>query len=156
MCVASLSWSSSLPVASLPYLALFHGDLALDGPANAALAFLLALYWHPCPHCAGVIVNIALLLLPALHWRHRRCCVAAFALVTLALLLSSPSCCRQHHKLASAQSQSSCNTRWRHHQHRAVNFSGIAPALLPLLRGRLCPHCTGVVALVTPMLPPAS
>ena len=31
-----------------------------DGPANAALASLLVLCWHPRPHCAGVIVSIVL------------------------------------------------------------------------------------------------
>jgi hypothetical protein len=89
----------------LPYPALFHGDLALDGPADAALAYLLALCWHPCPHwCAGVIANIALSLLPALRWHHCHCRAGAFALVALALLPLLPSCHCQHRELASAQS----------------------------------------------------
>ncbi len=96
VCMASLSWSSSLPVVSLPYLALFYGDLASDGSADVALVSLLALCWHPWPHCAGIITNIALLLLPVLHQHHcpRRvgtffpCCTGIIALVAFALLLA--------------------------------------------------------------------
>ncbi len=104
VCVVSLLWSLSLPVASLPYLALFHSDLASDGPADAALVPLLALSWHPWLHCAGVTTNIALSSLPALHQHHCPRCMGAFSLVTLALLPSLPSHCCQHCKLASAQS----------------------------------------------------
>jgi hypothetical protein len=68
VCVALLSWLSSLPVASLSYLVLFHGDFASDGPADAALVSLPALCWHPWPYCAGIITNIVLSLLPALCW----------------------------------------------------------------------------------------
>jgi hypothetical protein len=128
VCVALLLWSSSLPVASLPYLALFYGDLALDGPANAALASLPALCWHPFPHCAGLITNITLSPLPALRWCHCHHRVGAFAVIVLALLPLLPSCHHQHRKLASAQSQSSCNTCWHHCQHCAVVFAGVAPA----------------------------
>jgi hypothetical protein len=82
--------------------------------------------------------------------------VGAFSIVALALLPSLLLRCCQHCKLASAQSQSSCNTRWRHRQHCAVDVSGVAPALLPSLRGRLCPCHAGVAALSTPVLLPAS
>jgi hypothetical protein len=84
--MALLLWSSFLPVASSLYPALFHSNFAFDGPADAVLASLPALCWRPWPHCAGVIANIALLLLPALHRHHCSCCPGAFALVTLALL----------------------------------------------------------------------
>jgi hypothetical protein len=151
-----LSWSSSLPVASLLYPASFYGDLAFDGPADAALASLPAVCWRPCPHCAGIIANIALLSLPALRRRHCPCCAGAFALVALALLPPLPLRCPQHCKLASAQSRSSCNTRWHHHQHCAVVIARVAPASLSLSCRHLCPYHTGVVALVTPALPPAS
>ncbi len=154
--MASLSWSLSLPVASLPYLALFHGDLASDGLADAALVSLPELCWRPWPHCAGVITNIALLLLPALHQHHCPCCMGAFALIALALLPSLPLRCRQHHKLVSAQSQSSCNMHWHPCQHHAIDVAGIAPTSLPLSRGHLCPCCAGVATLGTPALPPAS
>jgi hypothetical protein len=156
VCVASLPWSSSLPVASLPYLVLFHGDLASDGPVDAALVSLPALCWCPWLHCAGVITNIALLLLPALRRHHCPHCVGTFALVTLALLPSSSLRCHQHRKLASAQSQSSCDMCWRPCQHRAVDVASITPASLPLSRGRLCPCFAGVAALGTPASPSAS
>jgi hypothetical protein len=73
----------------------------------------------------------------------------------LALLPSLPLRCRQHRKLASAQSQNSRNTRWRHCQHCTIVVAGIAPASLPLLHGHLCPCCAGVAALGTPASPPA-
>jgi hypothetical protein len=90
VCVALLLWSSSLPMASLPYLASFHGDFASDGPADTALVSLPALCWRPWPYCTGIITNIALLTLPALHRHHCPCCMGAFALIKLALLSSSP------------------------------------------------------------------
>ncbi len=74
----------------------------------------------------------------------------------LVLLPLLPLHCRQHCKLASAQSQSSRNMHWRHCQHCAVVVANVAPALSPLLRGRLCPCRAGVATLGTPMLPPAS
>jgi hypothetical protein len=150
VCVVSLSWSSSLPVASLLYLALFHGPFASDGPAEAALVFLPALCLHPWLHC------IAPLLLPVLRRHHFPCCVGAFVLVALALLPSLPLRFRQHCKLASAQAQSSCNTRWCHCQYRALVVANVAPAPSPSLRRCLCPGRAGVAALGTPALPPAS
>jgi hypothetical protein len=156
VCVASLSWSLSLPVASLPYLASFHGDLASDGPADVALVSLPALRWHPWPHCAGVITNTALLLSPVLRRYHCPCHMGTFSLVVLASLPLSPLCHHQHRELVSAQSQSSRNMHWCPCQHRAIGVAGIAPALLPSSRGRLCPCCAGVAALGTPALPPAS
>jgi hypothetical protein len=156
VCMALLSWSSSLPMASSPYPASLHCDLAFDGPANAALASLLVLCWRPCPHCAGVIANIVLLSLPALHQRHCPYCMDAFALIALALLPPLLSRYRQHCELASAQSQNSCNMRWHHCQHCTVLVAGVALASMPLLCGCLCPCHTGVVALVTSTLPPAS
>jgi hypothetical protein len=156
VCLASLSWSSSLPVASSLYLALFHGDLASDGLADAALVSLPALCWRPWPHCAGVITNIVLSLLPVMHRHHCPCRVGTFALVALALLPLLPLCCRQHCKLASAQSQSSRGMRWCPCQHRANDVAGVAPTLLPLSCGRLCPCCAGIAALGTPALSPAS
>jgi hypothetical protein len=104
VCVAVLSWSSSLPVASLPYLVSFHGDLASDGPADVALVSLPALCWHPWPHCTGVITNIALSLLLVLRRHHCPHCVGTFSLVELASLPSLPLHCCQHCKLVSAQS----------------------------------------------------
>ncbi len=117
---------------------------------------LPALCWHPWPHCAGIIINIALSLLPALCWHHCPCRVGAFALVALTLLPSLPSRHRQHRELASAQSQSSRNMRWHHCQYRAVVIASIAPALSPSLHRHLCPCCTGAATLGTPALPPAS
>ncbi len=117
---------------------------------------LLALCLRPWLHCAGIITNITLLLLPVLRRHHFPYPVGAFVLVALALLpLSSLHCC-QHCKLASAQEQGSHNTRWCHCQHRALVVANVALALSPLLRGCLCPHCAGVAALGTPTLPPAS
>ncbi len=148
VCVALLSWSSSLPMASLQYLALFHGDLASDGPADAALVSLPALCWRPWPYCAGVITNIALLLLPALHWHHCPCCVGAFALVALALLPSLP--------LLTASI-----ANWRLPSHEAVPtragiLASIAPLLLPALRQHCCLCCTGVFAPVALATPPSA
>ncbi len=154
--MALLSWSLSLPVVSLPYLASFHGDLASDSLADLALVSLPALCWHPWPHCAGVITNIALLLLPVLRRHHHHRCVGTVSLVVLASLPLSPLHCRQHRKLASAQSRSSCDTHWRPCQHRAIDVAGVALASLPLSRRRLCPCCAGIAALGTPALPPAS
>jgi hypothetical protein len=151
-----LLWSSSLLVASLPYLTSFHGDLASDGLADAALVSLPALYWHPWPHCAGVITNIVLLLSPALPRHHCPLCMGAFALVALALLPLLPLHCHQHCKLASAQSQSFQDQCWCHPQHCAIVVAGVAPALLPLLRGCLCSCRAGVATLGTPALLPAS
>jgi hypothetical protein len=156
VCVALLSWSLSLPVASLPYLASFRSHFASDGPADAALVSLLALCLRPWLHCAGVITNITLLLLPVLRWHHFPCCVGAFVLVALALLPSLSLRCCQHCELASAQAQGSCNTCWRHRQHRALVVANVAPASSPLLRGCLCPPRAGVAALGTPASPPAS
>jgi hypothetical protein len=130
--------------------------LTSDGPANAALVSLPVLCWRPWPHCTGVITNIALLLLPALRRHHCPRCVGAFVLVALAWLPLLPLRCRQHHELASTQSQSSRNTRWHRCQHCAIVVANVAPALLPLLRGHLCPCRAGAAALGTPALPPAS
>jgi hypothetical protein len=131
--------------------------LAFDGPADAALVSLLALCWRPWPHYAGVITNIALSSLsPALCRHHCPRCMGAFALIALALLPLSPLHCRQHRELASAQSRSSCNTRWRNRQHCAIVVAGVALALLPLSRGHLCPRRAGIAALGTPALLPAS
>jgi hypothetical protein len=89
-----------------------HGNLAFDGPADAALAYLPALRWRPCPHVAGIIASILLLSLPAL----RRCCFSrragVFALVLLALSISLHPRCRKHHELASA-SHNAVVTHWR-------------------------------------------
>jgi hypothetical protein len=150
VCVASMSWSSSLPVASLAYLALFHGPFASDGPAEAALVSLPALCLRPWLHC------IALLLLPVLRWHHFPCRVGAFVLIALALLPSLPLRCCQHREVASSQAQSSCNTCWCHCQYRALVVADVAPAPSPLLRRCLCPGCAGVAALGTPASPPAS
>jgi hypothetical protein len=147
VCMVSLSWSSSLPVASLLYLALFRGDFASDGPADAALVSLLALCWRPWPHCAGVITNIALLSLPALRWHHCPHCMGVFVLITLALLPLLPSRCHQHREVAPAQSQSSRDMGWHHCQHRAVVVANVGPASLPSSHGRFCPRRTGVAAL---------
>jgi hypothetical protein len=88
-----------------------HGNLAFDGPADAALASLPALRWRPCPHVAGIIASILLLSLPAL----RRCCFSrragVFALVLLALSISLHPRCRKHHELASA-SHNAVAIRW--------------------------------------------
>jgi hypothetical protein len=156
VCMASSSWSLSLPVASLPYPALFHGDLAFDGLADAALA--------SCRHCADVLARIVPASLPALRCCCCRHCIGVIALAAQAPLPllrwhCCPRCllrCRQHCKLASAQSRSSRNTCWHHCQHCAVVVAGVAPTLLPSLRRHLCPHCAGVVPLITPTLPPAS
>jgi hypothetical protein len=75
----------SLPVASLQYPALFPGNLAFGGPANAALEFMPALRWSPCLHCAGVIASIVLLSLLVLHQHCCPCCVGVFALIAPAL-----------------------------------------------------------------------
>ncbi len=149
---------ASLPASSCPCCrrcTSIVAELAFEGPAGATLAFAgIALAFHP--HCAGVIASIMLLsLLPVLRRRHCHRHMGAFALVKLVSLPLLPLRCRQHCKLASAQSRSSLNTRWRHCQHRAIVVAGIVPALLPLLRGRLFP-CSGVAALGIPALPPAS
>jgi hypothetical protein len=156
VCVALLLWSSSLPVASLPYLALFCGHFASDGPADAALVSLLALCLHPWLHCASVITNIRLSLLPVLRWHHFPRRMGAFVLVALALLPLSSFRRHQHRKLASAQAQGSCNMRWRHCQHHALVVADVATASSHSLCGCLCPCCTGVATLGTPALLPAS
>ncbi len=156
MCVVLLSWSLSLPVASLLYLGSFHHPFASDGLAEALLVSLLALCLHPWLHCTSVINNIALLLLPVLRQHHFPCCVGAFVLVALPLLPTLPLRCRQHRELASAQAQSSRNTCWCHCQHCALVVANVALAPSPSLRRCLCPGCAGVVALGIPVLPPAS
>jgi hypothetical protein len=143
---------ASSPASSCPrhqHCASVVAELAFKGPAGAALAFAgIALAF--CPHCAGVIASIVLLsLLPVLRRHHHPRHVGAFALVAFLH-------CRQHCELASAQSRSSCNTRWGHCQHRAIVIAGIEPASLPLSRGHLCPCPAGVAALSIPPLPPAS
>jgi hypothetical protein len=120
------------------------------------LVSLPALCLRPWLHCTGIITNITLLLLPVLRRHCFPCCLGAFVLVTLASLPTSSSRCHQHRELASAQAQGSCNTCWRHPQHRALVVANTAPASSPLLRGCLCPCCAGVAALSTPTLPPAS
>ncbi len=145
-----MSWSLSLPVASLPYLAAFRGPFASDSPAEVALVSLPALCLRPWLTC------IALLLLPVLCHHHFPCPVGTFVLVVLALLPSSPLRCRQHCKLASAQAQSSRNMHWHHCQYHALVVANVAPAPSPLLRRCLCPGRAGITALGTPTLPPAS
>ncbi len=150
---------ASLPASSCPCCwrcTSIVAKLAFKGPACATLSSAgVALAFHP--HCAGVIASIVLLsLLPALHQRHCPHCVGTFALVALALLPLLLLHHRQHCKLASAQSQSNCNTRWCHCQHCAILVAGIALTSLALLRGRLCPHCAGIAALGTPTSPPES
>jgi hypothetical protein len=151
-----LSWSSSLPVASLPYLASLHNPFASDGPAEAVGVSLLVLCLRPWLHCASIINNIALLLLLVLRQHHFPCCVGAFVLVTLPLSPTLPLRCRQHCELASAQAQSSCIMCWHHRQHCALVVADVAPAPPPSLCRCLCPGCSGVAALGTPVLPPAS
>jgi hypothetical protein len=84
--VASSLWSSSSPVALLLYPTSFHGNLAFDGPTNAALASLPALCF--ATH-AGVIASTMPLLLPALQWHHPPCCTGVITLVTPASLPAS-------------------------------------------------------------------
>jgi hypothetical protein len=129
--------------------------LAFKGLAGAMLAFAsIALAFFP--HCAGVIASIVLSsLLLAIHRRHCPRHVGAFALVALVLLPLLLSRCCQHRELASAQSQSSRDTRWRHCQHRAIVVAGVVPTSLPSSRGCLCPCPAGVAALGIPVLPPA-
>ncbi len=150
---------ASLPASSCPccrHCAGVVAKLTFEGPAGAALAFAgVALAF--CLHLAGIIASIVLLsLLPALCRRHPPRCIGAFALVPLALFSLLPLRCRQHRKLASVQSRSSHNTRWRHFQNCAIVIAGIAPASLPSLCRHLCPHWAGVAALSTPTLLPAS
>jgi hypothetical protein len=126
-------------VASLPYLALFHGDLAFDGLADAALASLLALCWHPWPHCAGIIANIALLSLPALCWDHCPHRAGAFALLRW-------HCCPCCLPVAASIAN------WHLPSHKAVAthagiMASIAPTLLLALRRHHHPCCTGIFAL---------
>jgi hypothetical protein len=108
---------ASLPASSCPchwHCTSVFAELAFEGPAGVVLAFAgIALAF--CPHHAGVIASIVLLsLLPVLRRCHCPCHVGAFALVVLVLLPLLPLRCRQHHELVSAQSRSSCNTRWCH------------------------------------------
>ncbi len=150
---------ASLPASSCPccrHCTSVVAKLAFEGPAGAALAFAsVALTF--CPHCAGVIASIVLsFLLPALRQRHYPCHVGAFAFVALALLPLSPLRCRQHRELASAQSRSSRDMRWRHCQHHAIIVAGVAPALLPSSCGRLCPCPASIATLGISALPPAS
>ncbi len=77
------------------------------GICRRCASVLLALLWHHCQHCAVVVVvDVVLASLPSSRW--------SFCLIALALLPSLPLRCRQHRKLASAQSRSSCNMRWHH------------------------------------------
>jgi hypothetical protein len=87
-CVASLLWSSSSPVALLPYPVLFHGDFVFDGLTDAALASLPALCFVTR---AGIIASIASLLLPALRQHCCPRCAGVVTLVTPALLPASQS-----------------------------------------------------------------
>ncbi len=136
--VALLSCSSSLHVASLPFRVLFHGNLAFDGLANAALPSLLALCYPPHPHHAGIITSIALVLLlsPALQRRHCPCRASTCALVALALAPSlHPHCC-QH-----------CKRRLPSHNAVAAD---IPLLLLPVLHRHYFPHRAGIFALFHP------
>ncbi len=93
--------------------------------ALIAWALLPLLCWHCCPRClcvtasianwhlpshkavatrAGIIASITPLLLPALRWHCCPCCAGVFAPVMLTLPPLAHQHCRQHHKLASAQS----------------------------------------------------
>jgi hypothetical protein len=45
---------------------------------------------------------------------------------------------------------------WCNFQHCAVIVTGVVLALSPLLRGHLCPYCTGAINFVAPALSPAS
>ena len=76
--------------------------------------------------------------------------VLVLLLVALASLPLLHPHCRQHRELVSAQSQSSCNMRWRHRQHRAVDVAGVVLASSPLLCGCLCPCCAGIATLAYP------
>ncbi len=67
----SLLYSSLLPMASSLYPALLHSDLAFNGLAEAAMAFI----WH----CAGVLAGIALASLPAPSCPCCQCCTGVVA-----------------------------------------------------------------------------
>ncbi len=133
-------------MASLLYPALFHSDLAFDGPDNAVLLSLLELCWHPCPHCAGFIAGIALSLLLVLSQHHCPCCAGAFALVALALLPLLPRVTTSIAKwpLPSHEAFATC----------AGVIVSIMPLLLLVLRQHCCPCHVGIFALVTLELSP--
>ncbi len=124
---ASLSRSTSLPMASLLYPALAHSNLAFNGLAKAAMAF----FWR----CAGVFARIALG-----HCQHQAVLVAS---VAPALLLSWPSKVRPM-------------PRW-HLPALRLCFARIALASLPASCCHPCHRrCTGVIALVVWALLPLS
>jgi hypothetical protein len=146
VCMASLSWSLSLPMASLPYLALFHGDLASDGPADAALVSLPVLRWRPWPHCASssptlcccchrhcasIIALVAWALLPSLRWHFHLCC--------LCIPASIANWCLPSHNAVTT---------------RAGVLASIAPLTLLALHWHRCPCRAGIFAPVTLALPP--
>jgi hypothetical protein len=66
--------------------------------------------WLLFRHCVGIIAHIVLASLPALCCHHPQHCVSVVALVALASAPLLHPRHRQHCKLASAQSQCSCNT----------------------------------------------
>jgi hypothetical protein len=83
----------------LPYLEL---STATGPSANAVLASLPVLRWHPCPRRAGVIASIALSSLLVLRWCHclrlagslcpHRAGIAAFIAPTLPPALQTGVC----------------------------------------------------------------
>ncbi len=107
------------------------------------------LRWRPCPHRAGIVASIALLLLPALYRHHHPRRVGVFALVVLE---RCPRCTRVATSIAA----------WRLPRHDAVATRAaviasralsslpalrwrrrhVARASSPLLRWHCCPRCT--------------
>ncbi len=148
VCVASLSWSSSLHMASSPYLR--------RSTVTWPLMVRRMQRWCLCWRCAGVLGRIAPASSPTLRCCCCRRCAGIIALVAWALFPSSRwHCCPCRLRVAASIAS------WRLPSHEAVAtragaIASIAPSLLPALRRHHRPHRAGVFALVALALPPSA
>jgi hypothetical protein len=131
----------AVPVASVV------AKLAFESPAGAVLAFAgVALAF--CPHCAGVIASIVLLLLLLALCRHH-CPSGIVALVAFVL----PPASRTGICLVTKQSQHMLESLLasRHHccRHCAGIVALVARVSLPMLHWRCCPCHTCIAISIT-------
>jgi hypothetical protein len=137
--------------------------------ASVALASLSASCWHPCTHCAVIIANLALALLPTLRWPLPPHCAGITPSITnwhlpnhnaVATCLCAWRCCRGHRPCPWPH----CCTRhcytviwpfmvrlmqlWCLCWRCAGMLASIVLASLPTLHCCCCRHWAGIINLV--------
>jgi hypothetical protein len=155
-CLRCAGIIASIALSSLPALRCHRCRRCTGVVACLLLASLPSLHLHCRLHRPCIGASIANWRLPNLdaattHPRTWRCCRGHFPCscpcchtwrCSTATLLSMVRLMQRWHLCQRC----ACNTRWRHHQHRAVVVAGVTPASLPSLRWRCHPRYTRVAA----------